>query len=113
QLLVTDLRIIPAAPEMLTQFFAQIHRAVLPAGTAHRDRDVAAVVGLETRQPLFQVAADVREHLGDIGLLLQKVDDRLIQAAAAPQVLYPIGIGEAAGIEHDIGIHRYAVLEAE
>jgi NADP-dependent 3-hydroxy acid dehydrogenase YdfG len=45
----------------------QIDRAVLAAGAADRHRQVAALVGLERRQPAAQERLDLRQHVEHLG----------------------------------------------
>ena len=56
--------------EILTQRFDQKHRAMLPAGTADGDGQIAAVVGLETRCPTVDEVSDVVEKILDHGFVL-------------------------------------------
>src|SRR5690606_9205900 len=113
QFLVANLGIIPPGPEMLDEFFTQVHRTVLTTGTADGDGDVAAVVAGEAWQPFLEVLAHVVEHFLYRWLAGEEVLHLVVQTVERAQGLHPVRVGQAAGVEDDVGIHRHAVLEAE
>ena len=62
-------------------------RAVLAAGAADRHREVAALVGLEGRQPAAQEGVDLRSSISTAsGCAAQVVGDRRVAAGQRPQL---------------------------
>ena len=57
--------------------------------------------------------ADIVDEASHARLRLEKMHHRLVAAGERTQIRLPVGIRQRAGIEHEIGIARYAVLEAE
>jgi catechol 2,3-dioxygenase-like lactoylglutathione lyase family enzyme len=90
-----------------------VHRAVLPAGAAQRHRQVAAVVGLERRQPFLDEIADVGVHFGHSAARSRKSITGASAAGERAQRQVVIGIRQRAHVEHEVGIERHAVLEGE
>ncbi len=86
---------------------------MLPAGAADGDGDIAAAVGLVVGQPAGQVVLDILVHGLHFFLALEKGRHLSVLSGQRPQVGLPVGVRQAAGIEHQIGIHRNAVFEAE
>ena len=70
-----DQYIIHRLAEMTSQGFGQVNRAVLAAGTANTNRQIATIVVLEARQPFAQVSTDIIKHLFHFRLLAQVLDD--------------------------------------
>src|SRR5258706_15351173 len=92
------------AREALREPFGDVHRAVLAAGAADRDREVTArafSVDGNTRLQETRHVIDVRTHGG---LLLQKADDGRSTASGGTKRLVPVRVGERAGIEGEGGI---------
>lgn len=54
---MAGLNILPTGTEIVGQFFRDIHRTVFTASTTNGDGQIAAVVGLQRGQPLFEIAA--------------------------------------------------------
>ena len=97
----------------LCQLFHQIDRAVLPAGAANGHGHIAAVVGVEHRQPVVQKLRNMSLHGLHVGLLPQKVLHRCILAGQRAQLHVVVGVGQHAHIKHIVGIDRNAVLETK
>ena len=85
----------------------------MTAGAADGDGHIGAVAGGKAWQPLVQIRVNVGVHLIHISLCRQVVDDRLIQPRVGAQVRLLIRIGQAAYVEHQVGIYRHAALEAK
>ncbi|MCY1359462.1 hypothetical protein D9M69_460340 [compost metagenome] len=86
---------------------------MVAAGAADGDSDIGAIAGGEPRQPLVQEAEDILIHLLDVGLPGQVLGDGRLQTRMVAQLWLPVGVGQATHIEHQIGIHGHATLEAE
>jgi hypothetical protein len=99
--------------QMPAQGLDHIDRAMLAAGAAHGDGEIAAPVGLEARDPAIQKPLHIRAHLTDLAAALQKRDHRRIASAQATQVFLPMGIRQAAHIEDEVDPFRHTVLEAK
>mmetsp|Transcript_15320 Transcript_15320/g.36540 ORF Transcript_15320/g.36540 Transcript_15320/m.36540 type:complete len:376 (-) Transcript_15320:629-1756(-) len=99
--------------ELAGQHLDQINRAVLAAGAADGDGEVAALVGREMRQPARQESADLAQHHADLGLGRQVAGHRRVAAGQRAQLAVVVGVGQHAHVEHEIGVARHAVLERE
>ena len=99
--------------EMARELFGEIDRAVLSAGAADGHGQVAAVVGDETGQPAFHEIADIAKHVLCAGGVVEKFDHRGIAPGERSQHRVVVRVGQAAHIEHQVGIQRDAVLVAE
>ncbi|MNE22577.1 hypothetical protein D3C80_1157930 [compost metagenome] len=86
---------------------------MVAAGAADGHGDVGTIAGGKARQPFAQVGEQVLIHFLDIRLGVQVVAHHLFQAAVLAQVRLPVGVGQAAHVEHQVGVHRHAALEAE
>src|SRR5260221_11977994 len=92
------------AREALREPFGDVHRAVLAAGAADRDREVTArafAVDGNTRLQETRHVIDVRTHGG---VLLPKGDDGRIKARGWTERLVPRRRGVRGGIEDEVGI---------
>ena len=85
----------------------------MPAGAANGNGDISAVAGGKAGQPLEQVGGNVLEHLFDVRLCRQVLGNRLIEPGLIAQLRLPVGVRQAAHVEHQVGVHRHATLEAE
>jgi len=99
--------------EMLCQLLGEIDRAVLSAGAADGDGEVAAVVCDEAGQPACDEVVDVGEHLLREGGVIQKVDHGLVASGERAQRRIVMRVGQAAHVEYEIGVQRQPVLETE
>ena len=55
----------------------------------------------------------VLKHLGNIGLLLQKVCDRLVLTGQMAQLGFIVRVRQHAHIEHIVGVARNAAFESK
>ena len=99
--------------QALGEFFDDIDGTVLPAGTADGDGNVAAAFFLQAREPVVHKVVDVVHHFLRQGLLVEIRLNGGIHAGVGAQLGIVIGIGQATHIEHEIGVVRHAVFEAE
>src|SRR5512135_3383619 len=99
--------------EVPRQLLGEIDRAVPAAGAAEGHGEVAAAVAVVAREPLGDEAADVLQHAPHLRLRFEKGYDRPIASGKRTQPLLVMRIGQAAHVEHQIGIERNAVLETE
>ena len=86
---------------------------MLAAGAADRHRQIAAVVAHIAGQPVGNESTDVLDHPSDIGLALEELDDLGILSGQRTQLRVVVRVGQAAHVEHQVGVERNAVLEAE
>ena len=84
-----------------------------PAGAADSDGQIVAVIADETRQPVADEPLDIVEHAVDVAIRGQKLDHRFVLASKRPQLRLIVRVGQAAHVEHHVGIQRNAVLKAE
>ena len=99
--------------ELRHQLVDDVDRAVLAAGAADSDGQIAAIAREVLGNPGTDELRDVRDQRRDIGLRFEEADDLGVTAGEVAQRRLPVGIGQRAGIEHEIGVARNAVLEAE
>ena len=99
--------------ERARQALGKIDRTVAAAGAADRDRQVVAVVARIVGQPARDEVVDVGVHALDFGNRLEEFDHRRIAAGQRAQRRLVMRIRQAADVEHEIGVERGAVLEAE
>ena len=97
----------------MAQPLGEIDRAVLAAGTADADGQVAAVVADVARQPGGDEAGDILAHLHHLGLRFEIVDHRAVAAVQGAQRHLVVRIGQAAHVENQFSVEGDAVLEAE
>ena len=91
-----------------------VDRAVLAAGAAHRDGEVAAVARLVLRNARGDELLDVVDQALHGGCATRgSVTTSGSRPVEVAQRRLPIGIGERARIEDEVGIPGDAVLEAE
>ena len=83
------------------------------ARAADRDGQVVAVVARVVGQPARDEVVDVAVHALDFGIALEEVDDGGVACRSAAQRRLVVRIGQAAHVEHEVGVERHAVLEAE
>ena len=83
---MANLDVLQCLLQHLAQAFGDVHRAMMTAGAADGDGDIGPVAGGEPWQPLEQVRRNVLEHLLDVRLRGQVVDDRLLQPRMIPQL---------------------------
>ena len=95
------------------QCLCDINGTVLAACTANRDGQVAAVVLFKTWQPAGDELFDVINHQLGVGLRLEKYLDGFIQPCEWAQVDVVKGVGQAADIKNEIGIHWDPVFKTE
>lgn len=95
------------------QCLGNVNRAVLASSATDRDGQVAAVVLLETWQPAGDELFDVINHQLGVGLRLEKYLDGFIQPCEWAQVDVVKGVGQAADIKNEIGIHWDPVFKTE
>src|SRR3989338_2687014 len=95
------------------KLLGEIHRAVLSAGAADGQGEVAAVVGDIAGQPALHKIADVAEHVLRGRGVFEKFDDCRIASGERAQVFVVMRVGQTAHIEYQIRVQRDAVLEAE
>jgi hypothetical protein len=100
-------------PEAAGEAFNTEYRAMLTAGTADCNRQVASVVQNVVWQPVFEEARDVVDHPSGGGYRLEKRGNRLIESGEGSEGRFVVGIGQAAHIEDEVGIERNARLVGE
>ena len=86
---------------------------MLPASAADGHRQVAAGARRKAGQPLGKVAMQVGVHVAELALRLQEPPHRRIQPGEAAELRLPVGVGQAADIKHQVGVHRHPVLVGE
>src|SRR3984957_19472919 len=99
--------------KMLGELLGDVDRAVLTAGAAHRDGQVAAVRLREFADAAVQEFDQLRDHAAHAGVAGQIFDHGRVAAGQMAQPMLPVGIRQAAYVEDEIRIPRYAVLVAE
>src|SRR5262245_9487033 len=90
-----------------------VHGAMLAAGAADGDREVAAIVALIVRDARLDELRDLVDEAPDIRVRLQESDHFRIAAREAPERGLPVRIRQRARVEHEIGVARQSMLEAE
>src|SRR6187402_3417263 len=90
--------------EMLGQLLDEVDRAMAPARTADRNGDVAAIFALEAWQPRFEPASHVGIVFAYQGVRVEEFPDRLVFARERAQAGIPVRVGQAAGVEDEIGV---------
>ena len=85
QAIVTRKHLRVGAAKMLGESLYDVNRAMLAAGTAHRDGQIAAVRQGKLLQAPFQEFRQVGHHGADTGMGGQKVDDGGIAAGQVAQ----------------------------
>ena len=90
--------------EVFAQTIGQIDRSVLPTGASNGHSKIAAVIGLELRNPSGQKANNIGEHGGHIDLTFQKLNNLWVLASQQAQFPLPMRVGKTAHIENKIGI---------
>ena len=98
-----------AAPQPLGDH----HRPVPAAGAADRDRQVALPFRDVVRQDEAQVLLQPVHELAGRRVALHELGDRPVAAGPPPQRRHEMRIRQAAHVEHEVGVDRHAVLEAE
>ena len=94
--------------------FGNVHAAVLTAGAADANGEVSAVAALdEGGQPAFQVGGGVGDEAARFVVLFEKGDDRRVATAVGADGRIPVGVGQKAHVEEEVGIDWRAVFEAE
>jgi hypothetical protein len=71
------------------------------------------MVAHHRRQPAFDEIDDLGLHRLHFGLHAQEIGHWRIQSGQGPELGFIVRIGQHAHIEHEVGIHRHAALEAE
>src|ERR1700754_5204842 len=99
--------------EMLCQFLDQVDRAMATARAADRHRDIAAILALEARQPGVQPASDVGIVFAHQGVRVEEFPDGEVLARERAQPRIPVGIGQAARVEDEIGVGGQAPAVGE
>ena len=101
------------AGELLGQAVDDIHRAMLSAGASDRHREIATVARLVIRHAAAHETRDVRHQRRHVGVGLEKTDDLGIAAGEVAQARFPVGVGQCARVEHEVGVTRDAEFEPE
>ena len=99
--------------EMLRQFFHQIYRAMLAAGTAERNGEITAIIDNKVGQPAFYEETDVIAHFFHTGDVFEKFDHCRIASGKGAQDRIVVWVGQAAHVEYKIGVERDAILVSE
>src|SRR5450830_411708 len=110
---VADLDVLQGLLQGLAQAFGEVDGAVMPARAADGNSDISPVAGGKTRQPFKQITGNILVHLLDVGLCGQVFGHRLVEPGLLTQFRFPVGVGQAAYVEHQVGIHRHPALETE
>ena len=99
--------------QALAQALSQVHRAMMPTCAADADGDIGPITRGKAGQPFKQIVGNVLEHLFYIRLCGQVVCNGLVQARLFAQLGFPIGVGQAAYIKHQVSIDRHAALKTK
>ena len=99
--------------KVLGNLFDDEYRTVIAPGTPDRHGEILPVGILESRNPVIEKMDDIRKELLHDLVFFQVADNSGIAAREWAQRWLPIGVGQAAGIEHEVGITGQAVPEAE
>ena len=102
-----------ARRERAREALDEVDRAVPAAGAADRDGQVVAVVARVVGQPARDEVVDVAVHALDLGDGLEERHDRRVLAGQRRERRLVVRIRQAAHVEHEVGVERHAVLEAE
>ena len=86
---------------------------MLATGAADRHGQVVPVVARIVGQPARHEMIDVGIHALDFGKLLEVGDDLRIATAQILERRLVMRIGQAAHVEHQVRVERYAVLVTE
>ena len=113
QFRVTQSHVVMMVPEVAGELVDDVDGAVLAAGTAHRDCQVASVPALYLRNPPVQEIPDVVNESRHQPVAFEKLDHGLLPAGETSEAGDPIGVGKGACVEHKVGIGGHTVLEAE
>ena len=70
--------------------------------------EVAALVGLERRQPAAQEGLDLPEHVDHLGLRLEVRANGGVAAGKWTQLTNVVRVGQDADVEHVVGVERHA-----
>ena len=95
------------------QLLDQRHRAMSPSRAADRDREIRLALALVGRQHEAQEVLQTPEELAALLGLHDEVPHPAVAAVQRPQRLHEVRVGQEADVEHQIGVERDAVLEAE
>ena len=99
--------------EFVRKSACHVDAPMLSSRTSNRNGQVTSIVVPKSRQPGRQVRRDVGQHLFDVLVTRQERNHRLIQTCHLAQFSLPVWVGQAAYVEHEIGINRNTVLKRE
>src|SRR4029077_12119016 len=97
----------------LGQALDDVDRAMLAAGAADGDGEIAAIVRFIFRNATVDEAHDVVDQPAYAVLSFKKTHHFRVTAGEAAQARLPVRIRQRACVEHEVGVSRYAVLEPE
>src|SRR6185295_619877 len=104
----------PAEPlELGAKLLTDRDRAVLAAGAADRDREVAPVFTAVLRQQVGEEIGQPRQDLRIVLLALEEIDDLRLLAGLLPETRNEVGVRQEADVEQEVGAVRDSPLEAE
>ena len=83
------------------------------AGAADGDGEITPAVAVEARQPFLDEPPDVREHFLYAGIGFAKLDHGRVAPGVRAQLGIVMRVGEAAHVEHHVGVERHAVFVGE
>ncbi len=90
-----------------------VHGSVLSACAADRDRQIATIHIDIFGNPALQECEDVVVHIDESWLRIEKFGHFAIATGQSTKFDGPVRIWQAAQVEHEIGIGRNSILEAE
>lgn len=96
-----------------SQSLDHVHRAMLPSRAAEGDGQIRTVADIKLTDPEFQELRQLIHHLVYGRCVLQKINDRTIEAIEIPQVFLPVRIGQTSKINHGVGRVWNTVLVTE
>src|SRR2546430_7840774 len=88
-------------------------RAVPAPRAAHRDGQVRLALALVRGEHEAQEVLDVAQQLAAFRVLHHELADLVLAAVERAQVLDEVRVGQETDVEDEVGVERYAVLEAE
>src|SRR3954470_7074262 len=99
--------------ELASEPFGEVRRAVPAAGAADGDREGISMLPVKGGQPGFDELADVARQRADLGLALEKSRHFGVEPRPRLQLRLVERIGNAAHVEHQVGVERDPLLVSE
>src|SRR5450631_1627860 len=108
-----DFHAISRAAKMFADFLGDHDGAVLAAGAAERDRQVALALVDVVRQQEEQIGNSARDELASLRKRADVLGNAGIAACQRPELGDEMRVGQKAYVGHHIGVLREALPESE